>query len=92
MGDTNFMQLLSERYSCRKYTDEPVSRADIEAILTAGNVAPVGSSLFDNLHFTVVTDRAVLDALCEPLWVRLSDRATITEIIGDVEGDTILPP
>lgn len=35
-----FQQLIEERYSVRKYTDEPVSREQIEAILEAGRVAP----------------------------------------------------
>ncbi len=37
---SDFLKLAAERYSCRKFSDEPVSAADVEAILTAGVLAP----------------------------------------------------
>ncbi len=35
-----YQQLIENRYSVRKYTDEPVGKEDIEAILEAGRIAP----------------------------------------------------
>ena len=35
-----FQQLIEDRYSVRKFTDEPVTREEIEAILEAGRIAP----------------------------------------------------
>ena len=35
-----FQELIEQRYSVRKYTDEPVSIEDITAVLEAGRVAP----------------------------------------------------
>lgn len=36
----SFASLTRERYSCRHYTNEPVSEADLAAILEAGRIAP----------------------------------------------------
>ena len=38
----NFSELAAKRYSCRKFTDEVVSQADINEILKAGHLAPTG--------------------------------------------------
>lgn len=35
-----YQQLIEERYSVRKFSDEPVAQADIQAILEAGRIAP----------------------------------------------------
>ncbi len=40
-----FMDLVKERYSSRKYRDEPVPREDIDYILEAGRLAPTGKNL-----------------------------------------------
>lgn len=42
MTDNPVLQALRERRSIRKYTDEPVSREDLTAILEAGRWAPSG--------------------------------------------------
>lgn len=36
----SYSELARARYSCRRYTDEPVSPADLEAIVEAGRIAP----------------------------------------------------
>ena len=36
----SFADLTRQRFSCRAYTDEPVSEEDLEAILEAGRIAP----------------------------------------------------
>jgi nitroreductase len=52
------------RRSIRAYTDEPVSEADIQALLQAGMSAPSGSNR-KPWHFVVVTDRPTLEALAD---------------------------
>lgn len=57
----NFMDVIKQRYSCRNFTDRPVSAEDIETILAVGGNAPVGAGAYDTLQFTVITDPALLD-------------------------------
>ena len=39
-GITMLMDIIKARHSIRKYTDEQISREDLEKILEAGNYAP----------------------------------------------------
>jgi nitroreductase len=39
-GNIMLMDIIKERHSIRKYTDEQINRADLEKILEAGNFAP----------------------------------------------------
>ena len=50
------------RTSIRQYTDEPVSKADIETMLRAGMAAPTAVNR-QPWHFVVVTDKAKLAEL-----------------------------
>ena len=50
------------RTSIRQYTNEPVSKADIETMLRAGMAAPTAVNR-QPWHFVVVTDRSQLNAL-----------------------------
>ncbi len=50
------------RTSVRKYTDQPVSKADIETMLRAGMAAPTAVNK-QPWHFVVVTNREQLNAL-----------------------------
>ena len=50
------------RTSIRQYTDEPVSKADIETMLRAGMAAPTAVNR-QPWHFVVVADRKQLNAL-----------------------------
>ena len=85
----DFLELLKTRRSVRKYIDEPVAQGDLERILLAANASPVGSSRFDDVHLTVVRDRAILDALAEAVQARFADRETIDKIVGTVRGDEV---
>lgn len=35
-----YQDLIEQRYSCRKFTDEALTQSELEAILEAGRVAP----------------------------------------------------
>jgi nitroreductase len=52
------------RRSIRKYTDEPVSQADIQTLLEAAMAAPSASNR-KPWYFVVVTKRETLDSLAE---------------------------
>ncbi|MGI6782944.1 MAG: nitroreductase family protein [Aminivibrio sp.] len=55
---------IMKRRSIRKYTDQPVSREDIETVLKAGIYAPTGGDA-EPWHFGVLTDRKTIDDLDE---------------------------
>lgn len=87
----NYFELLNKRTSSRKYTEEPLTEEEIQAILKAGALAPVGSNRYHDLHVSVVTDRAVLTALAEASLIRRSNTKEMAKIINNVSNaDEIL--
>jgi nitroreductase len=58
------LDMIFARRSIRAYTDEPVSEADVEALLQAGMAAPSGSNR-KPWHFVVVTDELTLGRLAD---------------------------
>ncbi len=58
------IKTILERRAVRKYEDRPVSREDLELIVKCGQYAATGMGV-QPWHFTVVTDRKVLDKLSE---------------------------
>jgi nitroreductase len=58
------LNVIFARRSIRAYSGEPVSEADIEALLQAGMAAPSGSNR-KPWHFVVVTDAQTLGALAD---------------------------
>jgi nitroreductase len=58
------LDFIFKRRSIRKYTDEPVSDADIQKLLEAAMAAPTARNI-QPWHFVVVKDRAILKALAD---------------------------
>lgn len=58
----NAMDAIRERRSIRKYTDKPVEKEKLEALVEFGFLAPSGSNA-QNWFFTVITDEALLGRL-----------------------------
>ena len=58
------IQVLLTRRAIRAYENKPVSRADLETIVQCGQYAATGMGL-QPWHFTVVTDRALLDQISQ---------------------------
>jgi len=56
----DFNSILALRQSTRAYTDEKISREDLDAILLAGNSAPVGKADYESLHFTAIQNADLL--------------------------------
>ncbi len=77
------------RRNVRQYTDQPVSRGDLERILEAGRRAP-SSTNWQPWHFVVVTDRAQLGELAK-VWRGAghvaSSAATVALVAADPEDD-----
>lgn len=68
------MNAILERRSVRKYTDEPISDADLDAILTAALSAPSGLNLQPWYFVAVKSDeeREVLSNIMESVSVKIS--------------------
>lgn len=60
----NALQLLHQRRSIRKFTDQPVSSEQIQSLLSAAMVAPTAHNR-QHWHFVVVSKRELLDQLSE---------------------------
>lgn len=60
-----FFDTLHMRQSARSYTAEPVARKDIDAILEAAQLAPVGMHNSKGYMLTVITSPAVLACMKE---------------------------
>lgn len=56
-------EVLSLRHAQRAYTGEKISRDDLDAILQAGELAPVALGRFENYHLTVIEDPAILNSI-----------------------------
>lgn len=64
----NLHQLLLERHSIRRYTDQPLNPEDVKTIIEAGLLAPSSKSKRP-WQFVIVDDRAKLEAMakCKPI-------------------------
>ena len=60
----DLLETIFVRRSIRKYTEEPVSEADIKALLEAAMAAPSASNR-KPWYYVVVTEREMLDRLAE---------------------------
>ncbi|MGN0777862.1 MAG: nitroreductase family protein [Aristaeellaceae bacterium] len=59
MNSSDFLKLAQERYSVRKYMDEPVCPEDLEKILQAGYVAPTACNLQPQRVFVLQSSEAL---------------------------------
>ena len=59
------LEAITKRYSCRKFTSEPISEENLQTILQAGMAAPVGTGAYDSLHFTVIQNKTFLNEIGE---------------------------
>ncbi len=85
----DYLELAKIRTSCRKYNKEDVTDDEIQKIIYAANMAPIGSSRYEDIHLTVVKNREVLDSLAEAVQERFKDKETISKIIGEVKGEEV---
>ena len=87
----DFHQLLLERHSIRRYTDEPVDGDDVKTILEAALLAPTSKSARP-WQFVVVEDKDTLAALagCKPAGaVSLRTAPLAVVIVSDPERSDV---
>jgi nitroreductase len=60
--DMDALEAIRKRRSVRKYTGDPIPRADLETIVDAGRLAATGGNR-QGWDFVVVTERETIDAL-----------------------------
>ncbi len=58
-------QILKTRVSIRRYTDEPLTEEEIQAILEAAQRSPIGHFDYKNYAVAVVTDKEILKELAD---------------------------
>ena len=78
------LNAIMTRTSIRKYTDEPVSDADIETLLRAGMAAPTALNK-QPWHFVAVTDKAKLKELAGSRGRMLEQCALAIVVCGDMD-------
>ncbi|MGA9350578.1 MAG: nitroreductase family protein [Anaerolineae bacterium] len=78
------LRIIFSRRSIRKYTDQPVSEADITSLLQAGMAAPSAGNR-KPWHLVVVTDKQTLRAIADaPSYGKtLADAALAIVVCGD---------
>ncbi len=61
-----FDEVIKSRYSCKQYSDQPVSEKDLQAILEAGRLAPTAKNLQEHHIYVLASDeaRAKFDSIC----------------------------
>lgn len=80
--------LLAARRSVRQYTEQPVSRQDLEKIVKAGLMAPSSKNLHST-EFLVVEDRGILKAMahCKPRFGQMLEQAPAAIVVmGKLES------
>lgn len=80
--------ILELRQSTRSFTDQPLTEDQIRQLLLAANRAPIGSSMYQDIHLTVVQDQDILLQLCQAAWERFSSREKMKEIAGEAADRT----
>lgn len=82
----DFIDLMTRRVSSRVFTKEKISEAELEQVLRAGEMAPVGSNEYRNIHLTVVQDAYILRRLAEAAVLRRKDRVNMAKLASSVSN------
>lgn len=61
----DFKEVVKNRYSCKKFSDKPIEKEKIEAILEAGRLAPTAKNLQEQRIYVVRSDegKAKIDSV-----------------------------
>lgn len=89
--DTQLHDMLFERHSIRRYTDEPIDPEKVKQILEAGLLAPSSKSARP-WQFVVVEDKATLEALskCKKMGSRpIAGCALAIVVLADPEKSDV---
>ena len=55
----DFMEVLKERYSCKKFDGRKISKEQLDAILKAGRLAPTAKNLQEQKIYVVQSDEGL---------------------------------
>lgn len=55
----DFTEVITDRYSCKKYSDKQISQEQLDAILEAGRVAPTAKNLQEQRIYVAQTPEAL---------------------------------
>lgn len=56
-------EAMNTRKSIRSYTGEPISKEQLDAILTAAYEAPIGMGKYDSIHLTIISNKDLLNEI-----------------------------
>ena len=54
-----FKEVIEKRYSCRKFDGRKIDRAQLEAILEAGRIAPTAKNLQEQRIYVIESEQAL---------------------------------
>lgn len=57
------LKAMYSRKSVRSFTEEALTKEEIDTLLTAAGAAPVGMGKYDLMHLTVITDKELLNEI-----------------------------
>jgi nitroreductase/NAD-dependent dihydropyrimidine dehydrogenase PreA subunit len=80
----SYREIALSRRSVRQYTQEPVPREIVEEILDLARYSPTASNS-QNVHYTVVADRALLEKVSRRLF-RIGERINRVFTLGPVQA------
>lgn len=65
-GSLSFMDIVSERYSCRSFDAKQIEQKDLDVILEAGRLAPTAKNLQEQHVYVCQTEESLakIDSLC----------------------------
>lgn len=58
-----FIDVITNRHSCRAFTGEKISETELKTILQAANAAPVGMGNYADVKLTVIENKELLEKL-----------------------------
>ena len=82
-----FEKVMENRRSVRAFRPDALTEEQIDRLLRAACLAPVGSAMYRDLHITVVRSQEKLLRLCEAAWKRFSSVEVVREIAGEADTD-----
>jgi nitroreductase len=81
------LEAIASRHSCRAFTDQPISKTDLEAIVTAGVQAPSSRGAAP-WYLAVITRRVLIDDIKDKAWDLICRHAPLSrQSIMDRGGD-----
>lgn len=78
------INVLRQRYSNRKFEETQISQKELDMLLEAAELSPVGSNRYEDVHLTVVQDKEVLQKLGAAACLRRMNTSVMKDIAATV--------